>query len=70
MKSKLSILLVARALMLILIAGAAWGQPGMCQIGIACNGTPKADVMTGTNQNDQIKGFGDRTISTTAVGTT
>src|SRR5215217_5429624 len=58
MRSKLAILLAVGALMLALTAGAAWGANLACQIGIACNGTAKSDVMTGTNQSDQIKGFG------------
>ena len=60
MRSKLAILLAVGALMVVMTAGAAWGANLACQIGIACDGTPKGDVMTGTSQSDQIKGFGGR----------
>jgi len=60
MRSKLAILLAAGALMLVLVAGAAWGANIACQVGVACDGTQKGDVITGTDEADQIRGFGGR----------
>jgi hypothetical protein len=60
MKSKLAILLAVGALMLVMTAATAYADNLLCQVGIACNGTPKGDVLTGTSQSDQIKGLGGR----------
>ena len=60
MKSKLIILLAAGALMLVMGATTAFADNLLCQVGIACNGSPRSDVLTGTTSNDQIKGFGGK----------
>jgi Ca2+-binding RTX toxin-like protein len=60
MRSKLAILLAVGALMLVMTAATAYAENLLCQVGIACNGTPKGDVLTGTSQSDQIKGLGGR----------
>lgn len=60
MRSKLAILLAVGALMLVMTAAMAYADNLLCQVGIACNGTPKGDVLTGTSQSDQIKGLGGR----------
>ena len=36
------------------------GEHHRCQAGIACDGTQKADRMTGTNANDVISGVGGK----------
>jgi hypothetical protein len=59
-KRKLIILLAAGALMLMMAATAAFADNLLCQVGIACNGTPTSDLMTGTTSDDQIKGFGGK----------
>ena len=56
----LTILLAVGALLLVLVAGAALANTIGCQAGIECDGTQKADRMTGTNANDVISGFGGK----------
>lgn len=73
MQRKLIILLAAGALLLVMAASAAFAANLLCQVGIACNGTPTSDLITGTTSDDQIKGFGGasgaRTGSTTTSDT-
>ena len=69
MKSKLIILFAAGALMLAMAATAAFADNLLCQVGIACNGTPKGDLLTGTTSSDQIKASGARTGLTTTSET-
>ena len=41
-------------------ATTAFADNLLCRVGIACNGTPQGDILTGTSSSDQIKGFGGR----------
>ena len=59
-KSRRIVALLSGTLALVLAAGVAWAATVQCQVGEEmCLGTTGADTITGTSEQDYIRGLGE-----------